>query len=131
LPARHGFKEQKKMVTEVPRENENSSAADNHWENRILCSDGNCIGVIGADGRCKECGKLYDGTLPDTAGADEEDEPVEDVEEEMPAAAAESEAEEESPADSDWENRVLCRDGNCIGVIGPDGKCKECGKPYE
>ena len=28
----------------------------------------------------------------------------------------------------DWENRTLCSDGNCIGVIGPDGKCKECGK---
>lgn len=26
-------------------------------------------------------------------------------------------------------NRVLCSDGNCIGVIGPDGRCKECGKP--
>jgi hypothetical protein len=27
------------------------------FDNRVLCSDGNCIGVIGADGRCKECGK--------------------------------------------------------------------------
>jgi hypothetical protein len=33
--------------------------------------------------------------------------------------------------DSDWDNRVLCSDGNCIGVIGPDGNCKECGKPYD
>jgi hypothetical protein len=32
-------------------------------------------------------------------------------------------------ADPDWENRVLCSDGNCIGVIGPDGRCKVCGKP--
>ena len=31
----------------------------------------------------------------------------------------------------DWENRVLCSDESCIGVIGPDGRCKECGKPYE
>jgi len=29
----------------------------------------------------------------------------------------------------DWENRVLCSDGSCIGTIGPDGRCKECGKP--
>ncbi len=29
-----------------------------------------------------------------------------------------------------WEDRILCSDGACIGVIGPDGKCKECGKPY-
>jgi len=29
-----------------------------------------------------------------------------------------------------WEDRVLCSDETCIGVIGPDGRCKECGKPY-
>jgi hypothetical protein len=32
---------------------------------------------------------------------------------------------------SDWENRTLCSDENCIGVIGPDGRCKECGKRYK
>jgi hypothetical protein len=25
-------------------------------------------------------------------------------------------------------NRVLCTDGSCIGVIGDDGRCKVCGK---
>lgn len=30
-----------------------------------------------------------------------------------------------------FENRVLCSDGNCIGVIGPDGRCNVCGKPYK
>jgi hypothetical protein len=30
----------------------------------------------------------------------------------------------------DFASRKLCSDGNCIGVIGPDGRCKECGKPY-
>jgi hypothetical protein len=30
-----------------------------------------------------------------------------------------------------FENRVLCSDGRCIGVVGSDGRCKECGKPYE
>lgn len=25
--------------------------------------------------------------------------------------------------------RILCRDGNCIGIIGTDGLCKECGMP--
>jgi len=33
-----------------------------------------------------------------------------------------------SQADIDWENRTLCSDGSCIGIIGPDGRCKECGK---
>ena len=30
-----------------------------------------------------------------------------------------------------FDNRVLCGDGSCIGVIGPDGRCKVCGKPYK
>ena len=29
----------------------------------------------------------------------------------------------------DWDKRVLCSDGSCIGTIGADGKCRECGKP--
>jgi hypothetical protein len=31
----------------------------------------------------------------------------------------------------DWEERILCGYGECIGVTGPDGRCKECGKPFE
>ena len=30
----------------------------------------------------------------------------------------------------DLSERTACSDGNCIGIIGPDGKCTECGKPY-
>lgn len=26
------------------------------------------------------------------------------------------------------ENRRLCPDGNCIGILGPDGRCVICGK---
>ncbi len=29
----------------------------------------------------------------------------------------------------DPEKREMCSDGMCIGVIGPDGKCKTCRKP--
>jgi len=42
-----------------------------------------------------------------------------------------NENEAKSRSDDDWENRVLCSDESCIGVIGPDGRCKECGKPYQ
>ena len=35
------------------------------WENRILCGDEACIGVVGTDGRCKECGRVYAGALPE------------------------------------------------------------------
>lgn len=30
----------------------------------------------------------------------------------------------------DPNERVACSDGNCIGIIGPDGKCTECGQAY-
>lgn len=45
--------------------------SNDEWERRILCSDGNCIGVIGADGCCKVCGKPYEGDLPLTATSSE------------------------------------------------------------
>ena len=38
--------------------------------------------------------------------------------------------ENKSVIDVEWEQRRLCSDESCIGVIGPDGRCKECGKPY-
>ena len=104
------------------------------WEKRQLCSDGNCIGVIGPDGRCKECGLPGEGDPPamDDAGTDPEDEAslaAEDVdtstdEDRFDVPAAESD-------DDDWDNRRLCPDGNCIGVIGPNGRCKECGREAE
>jgi hypothetical protein len=31
----------------------------------------------------------------------------------------------------DPESRRLCPDDTCTGLIGPDGRCKVCGKPYE
>jgi hypothetical protein len=30
----------------------------------------------------------------------------------------------------DFSRRILCSDGNCIGVINEQGFCKVCGKPY-
>jgi len=29
---------------------------------------------------------------------------------------------------SDWDQRQLCPDGACIGVIGPSGTCTVCGR---
>ena len=29
-----------------------------NFDERVLCIDGNCIGIIGDDGRCNNCGKL-------------------------------------------------------------------------
>jgi len=40
-----------------------------------------------------------------------------------------TENDKRSRADIEWQNRTLCSDESCTGVIGPDGLCKECGKP--
>lgn len=114
-------------------ETDNSKTqADIDWEARTLCSDESCIGVIGEDGRCKECGRPYDGDLP--AVSEEITSPEASAAPE-PAADTVSGDDEasENPVDTDpsyddWEHRTLCSDGSCIGVIGPNGRCKECGK---
>jgi hypothetical protein len=108
-----------KNVEEPPADD---AAAE--WVDRRLCSDGNCIGVIGPDGRCKECGK------PDAGGAG--DPPVV-PEAAPPSAVADGPDAAPEPVEgpsTEWADRRLCSDGNCIGVIGPDGRCKECGKPF-
>ena len=104
--------------------------ADIDWENRTLCSDESCIGVIGPDGRCKECGKISEGyTPPPTESVEVDPEPLQ---EEEVSSVDETEASDTAEVnfDDSWENRTLCSDESCIGVIGPDGRCKECGKPY-
>ena len=86
------------------------------WENRILCPDGNCIGIIGPDGRCKECG------IPSDNQADGAQRAAETIN--IPPSGGNP----DPGSDPDWENRKLCPDGNCIGIIGSDGRCRECGK---
>jgi len=89
------------------------------WERRTLCSDESCIGIIGSDGKCKECGKVYEGYLP-AGGGTVSSKPISEAKQEAEAALSE---------DDDWGKRVLCSDEACIGVIGPDEKCNECGSP--
>ena len=90
------------------------------WEKRILCSDESCIGTIGPDGKCKECGKVYEGKLQ----AEPNVQKVEKV-----TLDKQKQDLVNSESDDDWDKRVLCGDESCIGIIGSDGKCKECGKP--
>jgi hypothetical protein len=102
-----------------------SLITEEEWKARRLCGDESCIGVIGKDGRCKECGRP----------ADQAAEAAEAV---QPAAAEPvegqtrpcSQAVFRAAPEDEWANRRLCSDGNCIGVIGTDGRCLECGKPY-
>lgn len=83
---------------------------------RELCPDGACIGVIGADGRCRECG-----TVSPTAVSDPRHRGLD--------LAEPGEEKELLPAEH--EGRELCPDGACIGVIGADDRCTECGRSPE
>ena len=100
--------------------------ADRDWQNRTLCSDESCIGVIGPDNRCKECGRALGAESEEKGSPDAIDESAGSVDD---LTDAEDEKTEviDPPSDADWDSRVLCSDENCIGVIGPDGRCKECG----
>lgn len=98
------------------------------WENRVLCSDESCIGVIGPDGRCKECGLVYKGELPASFNHGSSEEVVDETP--PPVEASTADDAPSTDGDDEWERRTLCIDESCIGVVGPDGRCKECGKPY-
>ncbi len=47
-----------RLDTETASEPELSEKTDD-FSNRVLCSDGSCIGVINEEGICKVCGKPY------------------------------------------------------------------------
>lgn len=118
---------------------ETKSQADIEWEQRKLCRDESCIGVIGADGRCKECGLPFEEGPSDGIEEEPAMENLEEYETEEESEESETEEELEDVEENgeekfdlglEWEQRTLCSDESCIGVIGPDGRCKECGKPY-
>lgn len=94
---------------------------DPDWENRRLCSDDSCIGVIGADGRCRVCG-LLDTKAP----ADPELSPCRNAVKDEPQEPP-SENQVPEPQEPEWEDRKLCSDESCIGTIGADGRCSVCG----
>lgn len=120
----------------MPMENEPGFDSGVAWEDRVLCSDESCIGVIGPDGRCKECGRPYEGKWPAAPQSGQApgqsvdaDEPV-DSEADGDAIVESDSPDTSEKGDDEWSTRTLCPDESCIGVIGPDGRCKECGRPY-
>lgn len=86
-------------------------------ERRELCPDGRCVGILGEDGRCGECGRSReDAASPDAAHVAE---PL------GPPSGGEDEA---AAAEIDPDARVLCKDDMCVGIIGGDGRCGTCGR---
>jgi hypothetical protein len=102
-------------------------------EDRILCADGACIGLVGSDGHCKLCGKIYEGDVSlvekdaarDADQANLSDDPG-PMNKEIEALKKELE-EQDLKAENELE-RTCCPDDTCIGIIGVDGKCGTCGK---
>lgn len=106
----------------------NEGAGGGWDDDRVLCPDGNCIGVIGPDGRCPVCGTAApEGTVLPTRSASVEasggSEGADDYDAVMALADAGSTGEEA------WEeDRRLCPDGSCIGLLDATGTCKVCGR---
>jgi len=82
---------------------------------RELCADGACTGVIGDDRKCKACGRPAG--EPAAPG-----EPL-TLQRDQPDFLADR-------GDHVFEDddRRLCPDGACIGVLNSQGICKVCGK---
>ena len=95
-------------------------------EERVLCPDDCCTGLIGPDGKCKVCGKESPDRPPAAKGSGPK--PAVKVEEKKPPKPLPSGKGEAKSFDPD--DRILCSDDCCTGLVGPDGKCKVCGKPY-
>ena len=109
------------------------------WDQRQLCPDGACVGVIGPDGTCKACGRAAPnwgeerkrGLIEETVDEDYEDDDEEDDDEYEDDEESDDIVEDRGPlvpGDSEWEQRKLCPDEGCIGVLGDDGRCKVCGR---
>lgn len=79
---------------------------------RELCSDGSCVGLVGPDGRCKVCGTVSVSAVADPRHSG------------MHSPRTDGDADD---LDLD-DDRELCPDESCVGLIGPDGTCKECGR---
>lgn len=107
-------------------------------EQRFLCVDDLCIGLVGSDSCCRICHRLnpeakaYAASHPvapalvATAELQVEAQP-DAISPLMLDLSANSEASSEEG--DDFAERVLCSDEACIGVLGSDGRCRECGKP--
>ena len=100
---------------------------------RRLCPDGACTGVIGDNGKCKECGTSDPGWTGATPGAGSAasscPEPAVDDEAGLDSEA-DSAGEEEAGAEGSFDpHRRLCSHGECIGVLDSKNHCKVCGRP--
>jgi hypothetical protein len=92
---------------------------------RRLCADGACVGVVGDDGICSECGR----TEAQAAAGDAP--PPFQASVDAGAAPGAPDAADGASVGFDPTARRLCDDGACVGVVGDDGVCRVCGRRSE
>lgn len=118
-------------MTEIKSEKAEAPAPDD-WDARQLCADGNCIGVIGPDGRCSFCGRQAEGGASEAKAPGPAPEPsgVTQSSDALDARKASEKSAIDAPDSESFDEaeRKLCPDESCIGVLGQDGTCKICGK---
>jgi hypothetical protein len=108
--------------------------APDDFEDRELCPDELCTGIIGEDGRCGTCGRMREGEAPPgkkaAAASDAPDDDDVEVETGEPGGDEDGGEVEESAGSSayDPDERIPCPDELCTGIIGPDGRCGTCGR---
>ena len=111
---------------------------------RRLCPDGECVGLVGPDGHCRVCGTFDDGAAAALAapgvgasvfagGCATDDDSDADGQvrvEDMDSGhnIGEHDLLVADGAGGFDPGRRLCAEGSCVGVIGADGRCKECGR---
>jgi hypothetical protein len=117
---------------------------DASWDERRLCPDGGCLGVVGGDGVCNVCGKVdpeapkggvralvkVDGDEDDGDEGDDDgdgDDGEGDGEEDPASRSSAGDGAGDGDDGDDWQRRRLCEDGGCIGVV-IGGRCTTCGK---
>ncbi|HUQ05745.1 MAG TPA: hypothetical protein VM261_24750 [Kofleriaceae bacterium] len=108
------------------------------WDERRLCDDGGCTGLIGNDGLCRVCGRAskFWGDerrrgMQDDEGGDDDVEAADDGDDgdgDELSARRGARARGSAANDGDGEDRRLCIDGSCTGLQDDDGRCKVCGK---
>ena len=114
------------------------------WDQRELCPDGACVGVIGPEGTCKVCGRAAANwgdernrgltPLPPEGPSETADDSPDDLDDEYEADDDADDAADDDPDEAPalgaepWAERKLCPDDACIGLLGDDQRCKVCGK---
>jgi hypothetical protein len=98
---------------------------------RRLCPDGACVGVIGPDGICRECGRTEAAAAAGETAVSMTGEAASEPDQDTRATADPTDGADAGPAGATGafdSKRRLCDDGSCVGVVGEDGVCRVCGR---